>query len=139
MLKASFIAQGHKNVIGEHDTTLELTTEDSLTRRGTCIIGVSTNLALADLSPEIKQAAMSEVTIIELEMTVKGFTEIVTGTGAKGLSYSDNTSMVVRTSTYQCGRTLMIQADKAASDLNRSFIEALQDSSSILQCDLTFR
>ncbi|MFO7837304.1 MAG: DUF371 domain-containing protein [Candidatus Thorarchaeota archaeon] len=139
MPKVSFIAHGHRNIVGKHKTTLELTTEEKLTPRGTCIVGVRGELALTDLSSEIISLVKSEDTVIELKMTVQGYTETVTGHGAKGLTYSDDTSMVARTSTYQCGRTLMIRADKAASDLNRPFIDALQKPSSILECILTFK
>ncbi|MBD3158687.1 MAG: DUF371 domain-containing protein [Candidatus Lokiarchaeota archaeon] len=139
MLRVSFVAHGHKNIVGKHNSTLELTTENQLTRRGTCIVGVDAELALSDLSSDIKSAVKSSETVIELRMTVEGHTETVIGHGAQGLTYDDSTSMVARTSNYQCDRTLMVSANKAASNLNRAFITKLQNPNSLLRCVLTFK
>ncbi|MCK5388859.1 MAG: DUF371 domain-containing protein, partial [Candidatus Thorarchaeota archaeon] len=43
-----FKAYGHENVIGEHKTTVEITTEDYLTKQGTCIVGMEANQKLSD-------------------------------------------------------------------------------------------
>jgi hypothetical protein len=138
MRRVRFNAFGHQNVIGEHESTVELTSEDFLTSQGTCIVGVRAGLTLNELDSEIKQLASSESTEIKLRMTVDELTEEVTGTGGSGLTYSDSTSMVARTSSYECGRTLMINADKAASDLNRDFVKKLKDNSIVIDCDLIF-
>ena len=133
-----FKAYGHQNVISEHKSTVELTSEGHLTRQGTCIIGIGANLTLNDLDSEIKALAQLETTKIVLRMVVDGLVEEVTGTGGSGLTYLDPTSMVARTSSYQCDRTLMINADKAASDLSRNFIEKLKDSGVVIDCELVF-
>jgi hypothetical protein len=133
-----FTAYGHENIIGKHRTTLELTTEDYLTKQGTCIIGVKATQKLSDLSPEIRELATRETTKIVLRMTVEGLHEQVTGTGGERLTYADTTSMVVRSSNFQCGRTLMINADKAASDLSREFVSLLKQSSVEMTCELQF-
>jgi hypothetical protein len=133
-----FKAYGHENVIGEHKTTVEITTEDFLTKQGTCIVGVRGTQRLSDLPSEIKELATLETTTIVLVLKVAGISEQVTGTGGKDLTYSDSTSMVARTSSFQCGRTLMVNADKAASDLSREFIEQLKNESVELDCELHF-
>lgn len=138
MRRAQFKAYGHQNVIGEHQSTVELTSEDHLTRQGTCIIGIGANLTLYGLDSDIKALAQLETTKIVLKMVVDGLQEKVTGTGGSGLTYQDPTSMVARTSSYQCDRTLMINADKAASDLSRDFIEKLKDSNIVIDCELVF-
>lgn len=138
MLRVQFQAFGHENIIGEHRTTVELTREGFLTPRGTCIVGIRSGLALSDLSPEIKQVARLETTRIVLIMSVNDILEKVSGMGASGLTYSDTTSVVARTSSYQCGRTLMINSDKAASDLNRKFISLLREREAVLNCELQF-
>jgi hypothetical protein len=132
------MAYGHENVIGGHKTTLEITTEDYLTKQGTCIVGVKATQRLSDLSPEIRELAALETTKIVLIMTVKGLQEQITGTGGNGLTYADTTSMVVRTSDFQCGRTLMIHADKAASDLSRDFVSLLKHTDVEIDCELQF-
>jgi hypothetical protein len=134
----SFRAFGHENVIGKHKTTVEITSEEFLTRQGTCIIGIRATQTLASLGSTIKRLATLETTKIILVMDVNGIIEQVTGTGGPGLTYSDSVSMVSRTSSYQCGRTLMIHADKAASDLSEDFINSLKESRAVMNCELHF-
>ena len=133
-----FKAYGHENVIGEHKTTIELTTENYLTTQGTCIVGVQTTQKLSSLSSEIRELVTLESTRIVLVMEIAGITEQVTGTGGKHLTYSDSTSMVARTSSFQCGRTLMINADKAASNLSREFVNLLTETDIEINCELHF-
>jgi hypothetical protein len=133
-----FKAYGHENVIGEHKTTVEITTEDYLTKQGTCIVGVQATQKLSELSSEIRELVTLETTKIVLVMEVTGIREQVTGTGGKDLTYSDSTSMVARTSSFQCGRTLMINADKAASDLSREFVNLLTADTTEMDCELHF-
>ena len=71
-------------------------------------------------------------------MKVDDVAETVTGSGGPGLTYSDTTSMVARTSSYQCARTVMINSDKAASDLNREFIDRLKNRETTIDCELQF-
>ncbi len=137
MQRVRFNAHGHENIMGEHKTTIELTSEAVLSKRGTCIVGVRMDTSLFQLSTKIKKLASLSTTKIVLRMTVKGLTEEVTGTGSPGLTYMDSTSMVARTSTFECGRTLMVRADKAASDLRRDFIEKLR-SSEVVECELIY-
>ncbi len=138
MQRVQFKAFGHENVIGEHKTTVELTSEDHLTRQGTCIVGVCSEMSLNQLDSKIKRMASLSNTIITLRMSVNELTEEVTGTGSLGLTYSDSTSMVARTSAFECGRTLMVNADKAASNLIRDFIDRLKVSGVIIECELVY-
>jgi hypothetical protein len=77
-------------------------------------------------------------TKIVLRLSVDELTEEVTGTGSPGLTYIDPISMVARTSTFECGRTLMVSADKAASDLSRDFVDRLKTSSAVIDCELVY-
>ena len=133
-----FKAYGHENVIGNHKTTVEITTEGFLTKQGTCIVGVRATQRLSDLSSEIKESVTLKTTKIILIMEIDGMIEKITGTGGKDLTYTDSTSMVARTSSYQSDRTLMINADKAASDLSREFIDLLKNDSVEINCELQF-
>jgi hypothetical protein len=133
-----FKAYGHENVIGEHKTTVEITTEDFLTKQGSCIVGVQATQKLSDLSSEIRELVSHETTKIVLVMKVKGIREQVTGTGGNDLTYTDSTSMVARTSSFQCGRTLMVNADKAASNLSREFVSLLTKTGIEMNCELHF-
>jgi len=133
-----FKAYGNENVIGEHKTTVEITTEDYLTKQGTCIVGVQATQKLSELTPEIRELVTLETTKIVLVMEVEGIIEQVTGIGGQNLTYSDSVSMVARTSSFQCGRTLMVNADKAASDLSRKFVRLLENNEVEMNCELHF-
>ncbi len=138
MRTVDFQAYGHPNVISNHKTTLEITTEEKLTSRGTCIIGVRTNQTLRNLDDEIKALAKSTRTQIQLTMSVDGLVESVMGRGGPGLTYSDPISMVARTSSFECGRTVMVGADRVASDLDRRFVQKLRNPNIVIKCQLIY-
>ena len=138
MHRVEFKAYGHHNVISEHSTTIEITTEGFLTKTGTCIIGIKASMNLTSFDDEIKNLAQSPDTVIVLKLNVKGIREEITGYGDPGLTYEDEISMVARKSGFVSGRTLMVRADKAASDLKREFVEELKNDHAIIQCELVF-
>jgi len=138
MHRVSFRAYGHANVQGTHQTTVELTSENFLTPQGTCIVGVRSELTLKSLDEKIKKLARSETTKIILRLRVGDFSEEIVGHGSPGLTYEDAVSMVARTSTYECGRTLMVEADKAASDISRELVSKLQKLDIPIDCELLF-
>jgi hypothetical protein len=138
MQRVQFKAYGHENVIGEHKTTIELTSENHLTRQGTCIVGVCSDITLRELDSKIKKLALLSTTKIILRMSVDGLSEEITGTGSPGLTYTDPISMVARTSSFECGRTLMVNANKAASDLSREFADRVRVNGVVIECELIY-
>ena len=138
MHSVMFRAFGHENVIGDHKTTLEITSEEFLTSRGTCIIGIRSDLTLDRLDDTIKSLARLPSTKIQLKVRAGGISDIITGHGSAGISYEDTLSMVARTSDFECPRTLMVGADKAASDIDRNLVELLKDPEVELECELVF-
>ncbi len=138
MQRVHFKAYGHENIVGKHETTVELTTEKHLTKQGTCIVGVCADIALSDLDSEIKRLASKSSTKIILKMSVDGNSEEVSGTGSPGLLYLNSTSMVARKSSYECGRTVMVNADKAASNLSRDFVDRLKKPGAVIECELIY-
>ncbi|MFX1602226.1 MAG: DUF371 domain-containing protein [Promethearchaeota archaeon] len=138
MRRVQFRAYGHANVTGSHQTTVEITSESTLTPRGTCIVGIRADKTLRSFDSQVKELARSPNTRIVLRLAVEGLVEEIEGRGDPGLTYSDSISMVARKSTFVCGRTLMIHADKAASDLNRSLIERLKQPEATIDCELLF-
>lgn len=138
MQRVQFKAYGHENVIGEHKTTIELTSENHLTRQGTCIVGVCSDITLKELDSKIKKLALLSTTKIVLRMSIDGLREEITGTGSPGLTYTDPISMVARTSSFESGRTLMVNADKAASDLSREFVDRVRVKGVVIECELIY-
>jgi hypothetical protein len=51
----------------------------------------------------------------------------VKGTGDPRLELSHSTDIVIRKSDYVCDRTLMINADKAACDIDQDIVRLLMD------------
>jgi hypothetical protein len=133
-----FEASGHRNVIGTHRTTLEITKESRLTRNGTCILATDSSLALRDFNQSIRELARRSTTRIVLEMTADTLTERVVGWGSSGLTYKSETCMVARVSEYECDRTLMVKADRASKDLSREFVAKLTNPDVRLYCKLTY-
>ncbi|MBD3405818.1 MAG: DUF371 domain-containing protein [Candidatus Lokiarchaeota archaeon] len=138
MTNVKFSVYGHENVMATHRSTLELTSERTLTKRGNCIIGTKANLTLRDLSDEIKQIAKHSDTKIILRMQIGGKSEVIKGSGGNGLTYTNGISMVIRKSNFECDRTLMIKADKASIDLDREFVELAKNPNQIVHCTLEF-
>jgi hypothetical protein len=71
-------------------------------------------------------------------MSIDGLVERVMGRGSPGLTYSDPISMVARTSSFECGRTVMVGADRVASDLDRKFVQKLRDPDIVIKCQLSY-
>ena len=124
-----FSARGHKNVQSTHRTTFEVTKETSITKQGDCIIAVEATRAAADLPFEFKEAATKEGARITITIEAGELKEIVKAKCSPQLQFTHPTDLVVRKSSYVCGRTLAIGADKAASDFSRKLVEKMKDPS----------
>ena len=115
-------AQGHENVRSTHKTTLEITKDKALTKRGDCIIAVGATKGALDLSPKFKTAAKIEGVRITVTIESGGVRDVVRAEGSPRLLFVHPTEMVVRKSDYVCDRTIAIRADKGASDLSRKLV-----------------
>ena len=122
----TILARGHENITATHETTFEITKEESLTKRGDCIIAVSANKTMPDFKLEFKKALKNENAKLIIEIKAGENREIVRAYGSSQLQLTHPTDMVIRKSSYICGRTLAIKADKAAADLSRSLVEKLR-------------
>jgi uncharacterized protein len=122
-----FYAYGHRAVSSTHTTTLELTKEADLSKNGNCIIAVRSSAGLRDLPEPMKAALSSEACRARLTLQLDTQRFAIEGRGARGLTFSHPTDMVVRKSGFISDRTLMVHADRAAADLPRSLVELLQD------------
>ena len=132
-----FFACGHKNVQSTHNTTFEVTKESTLTNQGDCIIAVDSTRAAADLPVEFKQAARKEGEQITITIDAGDVKEVVKARGSPQLQFTHATDLVVRKSSYVCGRTLAIKADKASIDFSRRLVEKLKDPNQEVKVTLT--
>ena len=127
ILKDEVFANGHKNIAATHLTTLEITKEVHLSRRGDCIIAVAANKSLADLSEEFKESLRKPGSKLTLTIETNEITAQINAYGSPKLTLKHPSDMVVRKSTYIDDRTLAINADKAAVDLPRKLVEKLRN------------
>ncbi|WP_456367922.1 DUF371 domain-containing protein [Thermococcus sp.] len=125
MLREVIHCRGHENVRATHRSTLEFTREDYLTPRGDCIICVSADKALRDLSEEFREA-LRRGAKLRIVIRAGDVEDEVIAYGSPELRLESPVSMVVRKSSYVDGRTLAIRADKSAKDIKRELVELLK-------------
>ena len=129
-------ATGHENVTAEHASTVELTTDDWLTPAGDCIVGVEADRTPRDFSAEFREACRGAGATIEATFIVEdgdeALRETITGRGDPELTLRDDRSMVGRTSDYTDDeRTIFVDGDGAAADLDRDLVAALADGANL--------
>jgi len=133
----TIFARGHENIQATHATTLEITKEHELSRRGDCIIAVSADKAMVELSPDFKDNLRKDNAKITILIEAGEATEAINASGSAKLILTHPTDIVVRKSNYVCSRTLAIQADKAACDLSRELVERLKNPKQKVTITLT--
>jgi hypothetical protein len=120
-----FKAYGHPNISARHKTTLMITKDNYLTIRGDCVVGIGSEKGLLDFPKEFKEAVKDDDATIILVLGIDELSFIVTGRGHSDLAYSHPFDIVSRKSDYICDRTLMVESDKAASDIDPRMLRLL--------------
>jgi len=130
-------AFGHENIRATHKTTFEITKESTLTKGGDCVIAVGATKGAKDLGSEFKEAMKREDVQITITIEANEIREVVRARGSPQLLFTHPTDMVVRKSNYICGRTIAIEANKAAKDISRKLIEKIRNPSHACKITLT--
>lgn len=117
-------AYGHENVLGIHNTTIEITKNTNLTAKGDCIIAINATKACSDLKPDLKKKIKNGSKFV-ITLRVDHLSDTFEGYGSKNLMLLDEEDMVFRKSTFVCDRTILINCTKAAVDIKRDLIERL--------------
>jgi hypothetical protein len=125
--KEVILAHGNANVTATHETTIEITKEKALSRKGDCIIAVGADRAVQDLDHSFKEKLRKDDAKISILIEVGGVTESVKARGNSRLLLNHPRDIVVRKSGFICSRTLAIHADKSANDLSRELVKKMQD------------
>ena len=128
---------GHPNVLAEHKTTLEFTTDNYVLQKGDCIIGLRSSKTLLEINDKMKEEMKKEGSKISVSISVNGLEEYIEGEGSPDLNFSDKRAIIIRKSSFKCPRTLMINSNKAASDISRDIIELMKDENSIMKIVVT--
>ncbi|MFW9987484.1 MAG: DUF371 domain-containing protein, partial [Candidatus Odinarchaeota archaeon] len=104
-------AYGHKNILCTHSTTIEITKEKNLTKKGNCIIGINASKACFDLDPILKKN-IKKGNKIKIILKLGNLQDSFYGLGNKNLRLLDKKDMVFRKSRFICDRTVLIDCTK---------------------------
>jgi len=126
-LQDEVLFHGHPNVRSLHSRTLEITTEENLTLRGDCIIGVRANKACRDIGDSIRNRLSKDDSVVILQVCVGSEECTIKGKGEPTLTLQHSHDIVVRKSRFTCPRTLSVSCDKASIDIPRNMVEMLQN------------
>lgn len=132
MVRDIIRARGHKNISAKHRSTFQITREHDITKRADCIIAVSADKGVSGLSNKLKKAAKKDSVGVTLKIVAGTRFEVVTGEGCNKLEFTDAKDIVIRKSDFISERTLMINADKSAADLDRELIANLKKPENIV-------
>jgi len=131
--------RGHPNVLSTHPTTIEVTTETHLTRRGDCIIGVGASKGCAQLGDRVKDGLRRKGSKVTMRLVVGGREFRVNASGDPRLDLSHPHDMVIRKSDFVSDRTLAVCADAASKDIPREMVLMLrnQETAGRLEIEVT--
>ncbi|WOF15775.1 DUF371 domain-containing protein [Methanoplanus sp. FWC-SCC4] len=118
--------RGHYNIRAEHPSTFEITKEEHLSEKGTCIIGIGADKGALDLSPEFKKILADDRSELTIKFRVKSNEFTILAFGSSKMTFENHTDMVFRRSAFVCGRTVAIYSDHVAKTFPREIIELLQ-------------
>lgn len=117
---------GHSNVRSTHRTTTEITTEESLTPRGDCIVGVGAGMGCSALPDDMKQMLRRGDSRVRIAILVGTRRFVIRGRGDPGLTLEHRSDIVIRKSTFLCPRTLAVECDAASVDMPREMVRDLR-------------
>jgi len=123
----ALIARGHPLIRATHRSTFEITMDSYLTPRGDCIVGVSASASPKSLPEELREALRRDSAVVVIELRSGRFRDVVLCRGSKRLTLASDRKIIVRRSRYVDDATLCIESNKAARDLDRGLISALQE------------
>jgi hypothetical protein len=110
-----------------HPTTIEVTTDDHLTPRGDCIVGVGASSGCAQLDPRVKEGLRTRGSRVTIRLAVGNHAFEVRAEGDPRLELSHLSDIVIRRSDFASDRTLAVHADAAAKDIPREMVRVLRD------------
>lgn len=133
------VFHGHPMVRSLHPTTIEITTDEKLTERGDCIVGVGATKGCEQLSETLKTALRSDRANVMIRVLVGEEVFGFTAEGDRGLELSHPHDMVIRKSRFVSGRTLAVGASAAARDIPRSIVSKLRNSKTVGTLEIEVR
>ena len=126
--KECIVGFGHENIQAVHPSTLMFTKEKRLSKNGDCVVAVSADKSVADLSQNLKVRLKKLSTKVKIIVDAGGLKEEINAIGSPNLILTHPTDIVIRKSDYISDRTLAILADKSSNDFSRELVEKLKNS-----------
>ena len=120
-------ARGHERVTAAHASTFEVTSDEWMTPAGDCILAVEADAVPAAFDDEFAAACRSRAATVTATLRAGDHAAVVEGRGHPELTFESDRSLVARTSTHVDDRTVMVEADAAAADVDRDLVAALAD------------
>ncbi|MCX8179592.1 MAG: DUF371 domain-containing protein [Candidatus Aenigmarchaeota archaeon] len=131
MILEEIVAYGHPLISAKHKTTLEITKENFLTKRGDCIIAVNADKSCFDLANTTKKF-LKQGKKLKFVLIANNIKDEIVAFGHEKLILKNPTSLVIRKSSFIDDRTIALKADKAAKDIKRELIEELKNTNTKL-------
>lgn len=118
---------GHENVRSLHPKSIEITTDEHLTVKGDCIVGVRASCGCLGIPDEMKLLLQNPQSEVTCTILVDQHSFRITGKGSEKLSLTNPHDIVIRKSNFTCPRTLSVSCDVAADSIPPQIISALQN------------
>ena len=118
---------GHENVRSLHPKSIEITTEEHLTVKGDCIVGVRASCGCLGIPDEMKSLLQNPQSEVICTILVDKFSFRIIGRGSEKLTLTNPHDIVIRKSNFTCPRTLSVSCNVAADSIPSQMIEALKN------------
>jgi 16S rRNA (cytidine1402-2'-O)-methyltransferase len=126
-VSVSFVGRGHPNITATHDKTLEITRDAEISRRATCVVGVS--------SAHDDRALLALRGRVEVTLDCDGARDTFSATVSP--FFLGDSSLVFRRGAGLRGRTVAFEASKTAATLDRELVGRLSSSERVLHVTIS--
>lgn len=116
---------GHENITCTHGSTIEITKDNYITKRGNCIIGINASKSCDNLNIDLKKRIKNGKKI-KVYIKTEELSDFFYGYGNRKLTLINKKEMVFRKSNFICDRTVLINCSKSSNELNRKLIDKLK-------------
>lgn len=126
-MKYSFTAHGHPNILATHRTTVEITKDSELSKKGDCIVAVGADFSLQKIKEVINSCDSNSK--IKITLVVAGLKEEIIA--VVNNAFSSDGEIVLRKGDFASERTLGTHADKAAAEIDRRMVSLLKGEKAV--------
>ena len=114
------VGRGHAGIRATHHKTLELSHNEDITERATCVIGVGFSDGVTPIAGDVR-------------ITISAGDESFAFDGRGNPGWDPSGTAVIRRSPFRLADTLATHATAAASDLPRTLVDAMRDENATVE------